>query len=145
MVDRPTLNQAVSGTKNKPSAYNQNFEKMMKYCEDSIDEMKTWTTNIVDLPITPLATLGTINLSDNSINRISPTGEVTFTLPSVTDNTKFHQILVQMYLASEQTINLGTTNYFYKIEPTFSTGSYDIIYEYDGSNWVVGAMSKGTV
>ena len=48
MVDRPTLNQAVSGTKNKPSAYNQNFEKMMKYCEDSIAEEKSYVDGEIE-------------------------------------------------------------------------------------------------
>lgn len=93
--------------------------------------------------VTTLATSGTISLADNSINRIAPTGNVTFTLPTVSDNNAFHQILVQMNLASKKTINLGTSNYFAKTAPEFESGQYNIIYEYNGSHWVVGAIATG--
>lgn len=141
------LKLAEAGKKNKASDYNDNFSVLENYVENSIDDMKTWTTDTVDMPITTLATSGTINLADMSINRISTSGNVTFSLPTVTDNTKFHQILVQLSLSTtSHTITLGTSNYFYKIVPDFSkSGKYDIIYEYDGSNWVVGAIKKGTV
>lgn len=141
------LKYAEAGKKNKASDYNDNFGVLENYVENSIDDMKTWTNNTVDMPITTLATSGTINLADMSINRISTSGNVTFSLPTVTDNTKFHQILVQLSLSSAgHTITLGTSNYFYRIVPDFATaGKYDIIYEYDGSNWVVGVIKKGTV
>ena len=93
-----------------------------------------------DLPVTTLATSGTISLADNSVNRITPSGTVTFSLPSVSDNTSFHQILVQMNLTASRTINLGTTKYFTGTQPTFATGTYDILYEYNGTNWIVGAV-----
>ena len=93
-----------------------------------------------NMPVTTLATSGTIALADNSINRIAPTGTVTFSLPSVSDNTVFHQILVQMTLSTSRTINLGTTKYFTGSQPSFAAGTYDILYEYNGSNWVVGAV-----
>ena len=151
MATRPSLHEAVAGQKSKASDYNENFTLMMGYVEDSIDDNKTWTQtwteNTVDTPITTLAVSGTIALADKTINRIAPTGTVTFTLPNITDNTKYHQILVQMTLASTQEINLapsGTTlKYFFGIVPDFSTtGAYDIIYEHDGSNWCVGAIRK---
>lgn len=101
----------------------------------------------INQPITILATSGTIALSDNSINSITPTGNVTFTLPTVTDNTVFHQILVQMNLSADYyTINVGASSYFNKEIPTFGqTGKYNIIYEYDSTanEWVVGAIEKG--
>lgn len=94
--------------------------------------------------INTLSTSGTITLSDNSIYYIAPTGTVTFTLPTVSDNTKFHQILVQINMASAVTIDVGTTYFFNKTAPDLSaTGLYNLIYEYDGSNWVVGCVSKG--
>ena len=93
-----------------------------------------------NMPVTTLATSGTIALADNSVNRIAPTGTVTFSLPSVSDNTVFHQILVQMTLSTSRTINLGTTKYFTGSQPSFAAGTYDILYEYNGSNWVVGAV-----
>lgn len=93
--------------------------------------------------VSTLGTSGTISLSDNSVNRIKPTGNVTFSLPSVSNNNIFHQILVQLTLTSAYTIALGTSKYFNSEAPTFEVGSYDIIYEHNGSNWVVGAISVG--
>lgn len=93
-----------------------------------------------NMPVTTLATSGTISLADNSVNRIAPTGTVTFSLPTVSDNTVFHQILVQMTLSTSRTINLGTTKYFTGSQPSFAAGTYDILYEYNGTNWVVGAV-----
>lgn len=93
---------------------------------------------------TALASSGTINLVDNSINTISPTGTVTFNLPTVT-GTDFHQILVQITLASAVTINVGTTYFFNNTAPDLSEpGQYNLIYEHDGLHWVCGAIIKGT-
>lgn len=89
---------------------------------------------------------GSVNLDDNLIYGIEPTGTITFVLPTVTDATKFHQIMVQVKLASVQTINLGTTYYFNKVKPDLSSaGLYNIMYEYDNidGRWVVGSVSKG--
>ena len=90
-----------------------------------------------------LATSGTMTLTDNSVNRIAPTGTVTFNLPSISDHTIFHQILVQVNLSSKQAINLGTSNYFSRTAPEFETGRYNIIYEHNGTHWVVGAIATG--
>ena len=98
-----------------------------------------------------LPTSGTIALSDNSINRITPTGTVTFTLPTVTDNTTFHQILVQAKLTNNVYISagrIGTTYYFSKEAPTVdTTGLYNMYYEFDNVEqvWVCGVLSKGTI
>ena len=93
--------------------------------------------------VTTLATSGTIALADNSVNRITPTDAVTFSLPTITDHTVFHQILVQMNLTAAYAINLGASTYFAEEAPAFEIGYYDIIYEHNGSNWVVGAIKKG--
>ena len=93
--------------------------------------------------IATLASSGTISLADNSVNRIVPSGMVTFSLPSVSDHAVFHQILVQMNLSTKQTVNLGTNNYFSKTAPEFETGRYNIIYEHNGAHWVVGAIATG--
>ncbi len=121
-------------------------------CDNTSDANKPVSTatqtaldakQVINLPITTLATSGTISLSDNSINRISPTATITFSLPSVSVHTYFHQILVQMYLSTTRTINLGTTVYFGGEAPEFEAGRYNIIYEHNGSNWVVGAVLVG--
>ena len=92
-----------------------------------------------------LSTSGTITLSDNSINKITPSAAVTFSLPSGNTAT-FHQILVQINLSTVYTITLGTTYYFNKKAPDLSVvGKYNLLYEYDSalSAWVVGCVSKG--
>ena len=97
--------------------------------------------------MTALSSSGTITLSDNTINRITPSGTVTFSLPSVSDYTKFHQIFVQLSMSTARTINLGTPYYFNKTAPDMSAaGTYNIYYECDNNtgNWYVGALIKGT-
>lgn len=87
-----------------------------------------------------------ITLTDNSVNTLTPTGNTTFTLPTVTDTTVFHQILVQLNLTTVYTIALGTSTYFGGTAPDLSaTGNYNLVYEYDNalSAWVVGCIDKG--
>ena len=99
--------------------------------------------------INVLESSGTITLSDNSINTITPSDAVTFTLPTVTDNTKFHQILVQVDLSTVYSIDLGlgvTPHYFNNTAPDMSeAGVYNLVYEYDKANqyWVGGTIEKG--
>lgn len=113
--------------------------------------INTTNSNLSDLSdavhqtINQLATSGTIALTIDSVNAITPSQSVTFTLPTVTDNTIFHQILVQLNLTTVYTINVGTTHYFNGKAPDLSTtGNYDLIYEYDKANnyWVCGWMRK---
>lgn len=147
--------EAVPGQKNKASVYNTNFGRMKKYVDDSVDELTTETNNTLSVyqNVNSLATSGTIALADNSINTIIPTGNVAFTLPSITgtETNKFHQILVQVSLSDTDYISaddngLGT-DYFYNAEkPRFTyTGNYDVIYGYDNltSKWCVGVIYKG--
>lgn len=99
------------------------------------------------VPVNTLDQSGSILLSDNSINTITPTGSVTFTLPSITNNTIYHQILIQVYLTDVFSITLGTSYYFNETPPDMSsTGVYTIIYEYNvlQQYWVVGALKIGT-
>lgn len=107
----------------------------------------SWAELEINTPITALSTSGTIALADNSANSINPTGNVVFTLPTITDNTKLHQILVQINLSTTYTINVGTSYFFNKTAPDLSAaGVYDLIYEYDKVNqyWVCGLLPKGT-
>lgn len=104
-------------------------------------------TAIIKQPITTLQTSGTITLIDNSINKIQPTGNITFNLPSVSDLTVFHQILIQVNLTTVYSFNFGTSYYFNEDAPDLSTtGTYNIIYEYDAAanHWVIGAIKKGS-
>ena len=103
--------------------------------------------NFSENSIISLANSGTINLTDNSINTITPVADVTFNLPDVTDLTKFHEILVQIKLDLVVNIDEGTTYYFNRTKPDFtSIGTYNLIYEYDNlaNHWVCGSIEKGT-
>lgn len=101
---------------------------------------------LIDQPVNVLATSGTITLTDNSVNSITPSDAVTFTLPTITDNTVFHQILVQVNLTTVYSLTLGTSYFFNSTAPNMSNvGVYNLIYEYDKANqyWVVGCVEKG--
>lgn len=94
-----------------------------------------------------MSTSGTIALEDNVGYAINATGNISFTLPTVTNLNILHEIKVQLYMSSARTISLGTSNYFNKTAPTFgSAGMYNIRYEYDNNRnvWVVGVETKGT-
>lgn len=152
-VTRPELHIAIAGQKSKASDYNDNFDLMMDFVEDSMDESETYVQEQLTTysDINTLASEGTIALTSNSINSITPTGAVTFTLPTITDNTKFHQILIQANLTNTSYLTasnnrLGTQNYFNGVAPTFpEIGHYNIYYEYDATdgNWYVGNIIKG--
>lgn len=97
-----------------------------------------------------LASSGSLSLMDNTVYSITPTGTVTFVLPTITStNNEFHQILIQINLTTVQTINLGlgsTPHYFNDTAPDFSAvGVYNLLYEYDKANqyWIAGSVSKG--
>lgn len=114
---------------------------------ETTSSLQTAVSNKADInyPLNTLSTSGTINLSDNSVNRITPSGAVTFALPAVSDNSKFHQILVQIELNTVYSINVGTDFYFNKVAPDFTlTGTYNLIYEHNGTNWVCGSIVTGS-
>lgn len=104
----------------------------------------TLTQSDIAQDITVLETEGAIILQDNSVSAVTPTGDITFVLPTVTDISKFHQILVQLSMETVITIDVGTSYFFDKSAIDLSiAGGYNIIYEYDGSHWVCGVISKG--
>lgn len=163
MATRPELHIAVAKTKSKASDYNENFEMMMTYCEDVAAEDKSYADDAVEYVNGAVAAYENINVvnttsgqvptfSKDALYSITPTGAVEFSLPTITgsDAGKFYQILVFLTLNDTDYVTadegkLGTENYFYNVKPTFdTTGKYNIIYEYDGSEWVVGVMKKGT-
>lgn len=152
MVADYDIVQAVAGTKNKASVYNENFNRMKQYVDDSVEELTTETQNTLSVyqTVNTLATSGTVSLTADTVNTITPQGAVTFSLPTITgdDAGKYHQILVQVNMTTVYNIGLGTTYFFDLIEPSISAiGLYDVIYEYDNAtnNWVCGAIYKGVI
>ena len=151
-VPDPTIIEAVAGTKNKASTYNTNFANMVQYVKDCMTETATDVAQTLSLyqTVNTLSTQGTISLTTNTINTITPDGAVEFVLPTITgdDTGKFHQILVQVNLSTVYDIDFGTTYFFDLIEPSLSAGGlYDVIYEYDNAsnNWVCGSVYKGAL
>ena len=124
---------------------NKNFTGTLQYKGEEVATTSALTITD-EQAITTLATSGTINLVDNTFNRIVAEGTVTFVLPTVEDNTTFHEIFIQLSMDTVQTIDLGTTWFFNKKQPDLSSaGYYNLVYEYDGTHWVVSAINKGEV
>lgn len=143
--------QAVAGTKNKASVYNENFTRMKNYVDTSISDLQTETQSTLSVyqNVNSLLSSGTLSLSADRIYVLTPSDNVTFTLPTIegTETSKFHQIMVQVAMPETvYTINLGTTHYFDLEAPDLThTGNYNIYFEYDNINntWVAGAVRKG--
>lgn len=137
-----------------PVAYNAMFDKDgdaidISSITSSVSSLSSSLSGLRDVTypdINVLAGSGTIQLTDNSVNAINPTGAVTFILPNV-DDTNLHQILVQINMTGVYSINVGTTSFFNKKTPDLSTtGLYNMLYEWDrlGGVWVCGALKKGS-
>lgn len=120
-----------------PSYINDTYWKKILLGQDVL--------NVLDPNFILLPSSGTINLTTNSINYINPSGAITFVLPNVSPDTKLNQILIQVYLSTVYSINVGTTHYFNGKTPNMSTtGMYNLIFEYDESlnYWVCGWLRK---
>lgn len=100
---------------------------------------------LVFAPVNTLASSGSITLQDNSANQITPTGNVTFVLPTINDNNT-HQIEVNIKLDTIYTFDLGTTYYYRTAIPNLTyTGNFELIYTYDHlmSKWRCGCVAVG--
>ena len=76
------------------------------------------------------------------------TANTTFVLPTISDNTKHYEILINASFSSASlTITWGTTFFFNGTAPTIGIGTYNIIYEWDNlsSHWVCGIIKKAVV
>lgn len=86
---------------------------------------------------------GSIELAAGGIYKGVLTGDTTFVLPQLTDNSLFAQITIQLQITGDITVDWGTDLYL-GAEPTFSEGSYNVFYEYDAlaEKWAVGSLTK---
>lgn len=98
------------------------------------EEIMQTITSLTGTSVSPLV---------DSVNTLSISSNTTITLPNVSDG-KFHQILIFATISGTPTISFGTTYYFNAQTPTIEAGTYNIIYEYDGTNWYVGMLKKGS-
>lgn len=156
-----------SGAEAKSTVLNDNFAYLNAKIEQTNTNLATTQSNVQSTINTTLSiyqdvvkpkssfnsdatdvTSGDCYIKANSVVAFTPTGNVTFKLPPITDNNKYYQILVQIYLDQIYRIDVGTTNYFNSVAPVFATtGHYNIIYEYDNTdqNWYCCNIIKGVV
>ena len=92
---------------------------------------------------------GNISLESNKIYKVNLTGNTTFTLPTTIDNTILNQIYIQLNVAGNITVDLGTTHFFAG-EFTIPFGLSWITYEYNSIEQVwyvgtVGGISPNTI
>lgn len=89
------------------------------------------------------ASSGNITLASGGMYKGVLTGNAVFVLPTVSDNSNFNQILIQLEIPEGVTINWGTTLYL-GAEPSSSAGNYNVIFEYDAvlEKWAVGSLVK---
>lgn len=86
---------------------------------------------------------GNIELAAGGIYKGVLTGDTTFVLPQLTDNSLFAQITIQLQITGDIAVDWGT-NLYLGAEPTFSEGFYNVFYEYDAlaEKWAVGSLMK---
>lgn len=89
------------------------------------------------------ASSGNITLASGGMYKGVLTGNAVFVLPTVSDNSNFNQILIQLEIQEGVTVNWGTTLYLGE-EPSSSAGNYNVIFEYDAilEKWAVGSLVK---
>lgn len=111
----------------------------------SFDSGLLYVNNTYPQPVNALSGTGTVTLDTNTINRVTVTGDLTFTLPTPTADI-FNQILVQVSMPTLYNVDLGTSYTFNNVLPSLTeTGNYNLIFEHDGSNWYVGIIEKGLI
>lgn len=102
--------------------------------------LNDYIPSIPMVDLNDLSTENLITLEDNKGFYLSRSTGVSFILPSITDNTKSHRIIVQLDLSSASLqIDLGTEYIYGSTQPDFSViGSYNLEYKYDNNlqDWV---------
>ncbi|MBR5823634.1 MAG: hypothetical protein IKY67_05795 [Paludibacteraceae bacterium] len=81
-------------------------------------------------------------LQPNKVYSVDIGGGKVFRLPNVIDDS-YAQILVQANVTVENSVDFGTTYFFNGETPYLEAGKYNLIWEWDGTNWYAGAISKG--
>jgi len=151
-ADADILMHNFNDLDNKILNNSHNIEVTNATLTSSITNVNTTITETLSIyqDINTLETSGEIELENNTVNSIIPTDEISFTLPTIEDNTKYNQILIQIKLDNTSYIDvdnggLDTDYYFNGIKPVFQyEGYYDIIYSYDSlkQKWCVGTIFK---
>ena len=115
----------------------------------AIDELENEIDNLQTKLIPSTSTTATL-LAPESFNAytMAITANTTFVLPTISDNTKHYEILINASFSSASlTIAWGTTYFFNGTAPTIEAGNFNIIYEWDNllQQWVCGLVKKAVV
>lgn len=95
---------------------------------------------------TATSTSGTVSLLSNKIYKLTAVENITFSLPTIeATDTKYHVIEVIMNVTADVSITWGTNIFFNDSIPDIGIGTYDLIFEYNGTNWVVGVLTQNTI
>lgn len=124
------------------------YEPSFKLNTDYIIHLKNGVC-VLEQPENPIlniaATGGSIALTTNTVNSITVTANTTFVLPQTVNNNILNKIILQIKITGTPTIDWGTTHYLAD-SFTLTSGTYDIVYEYDSLNnyWKVGLLYSGS-
>lgn len=115
----------------------------------AIDELENAIDNLQPKLISSTTTTATL-LAPESFNAytMAITANTTFILPTISDNTKHYEILINVSFSSASlTIAWGTTYFFNGTAPTIEVGNFNIIYEWDNllQQWVCGIVKKAVI
>ena len=95
---------------------------------------------LVDFDTKPLEVLtaqsGSLYPLSNHIYRQSISSNTNIVLPTTLEDNFFNQIIMQVEVSNSATVGLGTTHSYGTI-PTLTDGKYKLVYDYDGTNWVI--------
>lgn len=84
---------------------------------------------------------GSLYPETNKFYRQSISTNTNIVLPTNLNNSVFNQIIMQVEVTGSPTIGLGTT-YGYGSIPTLANGKYKLIYDFDGTNWIVDVKTQ---
>ena len=88
---------------------------------------------------------GSTSIYHLSNDPLMSNGIIHFVLPTPAVTDVFYQILIHANLTVDGGIFWGTSTFFNGEVPDIGTGTYDLIFEWDGTEWCAGAIAKGVV
>lgn len=86
---------------------------------------------------------GDIHLKSGNIYRGAFEGNIAFSLPQNLDNSVLNQILVQAKILNDCSVDFGTPKHFGDAVSSLTVGSYNIVFEHNGTDWVYGVLKIG--
>lgn len=120
----------------KTDSYHPIVPSNLDYAVNSVEKDLTTATS----------TSGTVSLLSNKIYKLTAAENITFSLPTIeATDTKYHVIEVIMNVTADVSITWGTSIFFNDSIPDIGIGTYDLIFEYNGTNWVVGVLTQNTI